>query len=76
MQSRSRISSNRRDRGLVAHRGESGRNGRRQRSAFSELFGDAEKGRFDPVLFWSLDRFSREGIRNTIHYHQHLDAAS
>lgn len=26
------------------------------------------------VLFWSLDRFSREGIRKTIHYLQRLDA--
>ena len=53
---------------------ESGRKGRRERSGFSQLLQDAERRRFDLVLFWSLDRFSREGIRKTIHYLQHLDA--
>jgi DNA invertase Pin-like site-specific DNA recombinase len=53
---------------------ESGRNGRRERSGFTRLLRDAERRRFDLVLFWSLDRFSREGIRKTIHYLQHLDA--
>lgn len=53
---------------------ESGRKGRRERSEFAELFRDAERRRFDLLLFWSLDRFSREGIRKTIHYLQHLDS--
>lgn len=52
---------------------ESGRKGRGEREAFGRLFADAEKRRFDLVLFWSLDRFSREGIRKTIHYLQRLD---
>src|SRR5882672_2840607 len=39
---------------------ESGR--KAQREAFTKLFDDAAKRRFDCVLFWSLDRFSREGM--------------
>ena len=53
---------------------ESGRKGRRERAAFARLFEDAARRRFDLVLFWSLDRFSREGIRKTILYLQQLDA--
>lgn len=52
---------------------ESGRKGKREREAFSRLFTDAAQRQFDLVLFWSLDRFSREGIRKTIHYLQQLD---
>ena len=40
--------------------------GRRERSAFARLFEDAGERTFDLVLFWSLDRFSREGIRKPI----------
>ncbi len=52
---------------------ESGRKGRRERSQFARLFEDAERLRLDLVVFWSLDRFSREGIRKTIGYLQRLD---
>ncbi|MGB7414636.1 MAG: recombinase family protein [Thermosynechococcaceae cyanobacterium] len=52
---------------------ESGRKGRRERGAFGQMFEDAAKRKFDLVLFWSLDRFTREGIRKTIHYLQQLD---
>ena len=52
---------------------ESGRKGRRERAAFARLFEDAARRRFDLVVFWSLDRLSREGIRKTIHYLQQLD---
>src|SRR5215472_16111 len=31
------------------------------REQFQRLFQDASQRRFDIVLFWSLDRFSREG---------------
>lgn len=37
------------------------------------MFADASKRRFDLVLFWSLDRFSREGTRRTIFLLQQLD---
>ncbi len=39
------------------------------REAFQKLFQDAYEGRFQQVLFWSLDRFSREGATDTL---QHL----
>ncbi|MGA3012448.1 MAG: recombinase family protein [Bacteroidales bacterium] len=43
------------------------------RPAFNQLFSDAAKRRFDLLLFWSLDRFSREGTRKTIFLLQQLD---
>ncbi len=52
---------------------ESGRKGKRERSDFGRMFDDAGKRKFDLVLFWSLDRFTREGIRKTINYLQQLD---
>lgn len=53
---------------------ESGTKGRKERKAFDEMFKEASQKKFDLLLFWSLDRFSREGIRKTIHYLQHLEA--
>lgn len=38
------------------------------------MFEDAARRKFDIVLFWSLDRFTREGIRKTIAYLQQLDS--
>jgi DNA invertase Pin-like site-specific DNA recombinase len=38
------------------------------------MFEAAEERGFDLLIFWSLDRFSREGIRKTIAYLQQLDA--
>jgi len=52
---------------------ESGTRGRRERRDFDRMFEDAARRRFDVVLFWALDRFSREGIRKTIAYLQRLD---
>ena len=53
---------------------ESGRKGRRERSAFAAVFEAAERREFDTLVFWSLDRFSREGIRKTVAYLQQLEA--
>ena len=53
---------------------ESGRKGRRERSAFAAAFEAAERREYDTLLFWSLDRFSREGIRKTIAYLQQLES--
>jgi DNA invertase Pin-like site-specific DNA recombinase len=39
------------------------------RQAFQRLFQDADEKQFDLVLFWALDRFSREGATDTL---QHL----
>jgi len=52
---------------------ESGAKGRRERAGFARLFEDAGKRKFDVVLVWSLDRFTREGISKTIFYLQQLD---
>src|SRR3954468_17993548 len=35
------------------------------RPQFTKLFDDASKRKFDLVLFWALDRFSREGTLAT-----------
>ncbi|QIN84652.1 resolvase [Rubrobacter tropicus] len=53
---------------------ESGTRGRRERKDFDRMFADAVRRRFDVLLFWALDRFSREGIRKTIAYLERLDA--
>jgi len=53
---------------------ESGRKGRRERAGFNEMSEAAERGAFDVLVFWCLDRFSREGIRTTIHYLQQLES--
>jgi DNA invertase Pin-like site-specific DNA recombinase len=47
--------------------------GSSNRSAFNQMFADAAQRKFDLVLFWSLDRFSREGTRRTIFLLQQLD---
>jgi DNA invertase Pin-like site-specific DNA recombinase len=45
------------------------------REQFQKLFADASKRRFDLVLFWSLDRFSREGVLETLNHLRRLEAA-
>jgi DNA invertase Pin-like site-specific DNA recombinase len=42
------------------------------RPAFRRLFEDASRKEFDLVLFWSLDRFSREGVLETLQHLQRL----
>jgi len=44
------------------------------RPAFKRLFADAAKRKFDLVVFWSLDRWSREGTRITIKYLEQLES--
>ena len=51
---------------------ESGRKGAKGRKQFAQLFEDAHKRKFDCVLFWALDRFTREGMIPTIAYLQRL----
>jgi len=51
---------------------ESGRKGADKRKQFAALFEDAAKRKFDCVLFWALDRFSREGMAQTIAHLQRL----
>jgi DNA invertase Pin-like site-specific DNA recombinase len=45
------------------------------RTGFQQLFSDAGRRQFDLVLFWSLDRFSREGVLETLRYLERLTAA-
>jgi DNA invertase Pin-like site-specific DNA recombinase len=47
--------------------------GTSERPAFKKMLGDASKRKFDLLLFWSLDRFSREGTRATIKYMEQLE---
>lgn len=48
--------------------------GSAERPQFQKLFADAYQRRFDVVLFWSLDRFSREGVTETLNHLQRLTA--
>ena len=41
-----------------------------ERSALRQMFEDASRRKFDLLLFWSLDRLSREGVLPTL---QHLN---
>jgi DNA invertase Pin-like site-specific DNA recombinase len=42
------------------------------RPAFRQMFEDASRRRFDVLLFWSLDRLSREGVLETLQHLQRL----
>lgn len=44
------------------------------RTDFQRMLEDARLKRFDMVLFWALDRFSREGTLKTLEYLQRLDS--
>lgn len=44
------------------------------REQFQAMFGAASRREFDTVLFWSLDRFSREGVYETLQHLQRLTA--
>jgi len=42
--------------------------GNSNRPQFKAMLQDAKSKKFELILVWSLDRFSREGISNTLHY--------
>lgn len=44
-----------------------------ERIGLREVFDLARRKQFDVLLFWSLDRFSREGSRKTLEYLTRLD---
>ena len=46
--------------------------GAANRPQFQQMLKDAYLKRFDTILVWSLDRFSREGIKNTLAYLEKL----
>ena len=45
---------------------------RSDRDAFKQMFSAASRREFDVVLFWALDRFSREGVFETLQHLQRL----
>jgi DNA invertase Pin-like site-specific DNA recombinase len=51
---------------------ESGRKGVSGRKQFAALFEEAHKRKFDCILFWALDRFTREGMVPAIMHLQRL----
>lgn len=44
--------------------------GKNDRAEFQRMFADASRRKFDLLLFWALDRLSREGVLETL---QHLN---
>src|SRR6266436_8985072 len=52
--------------------GESGT--KSDRAALLQMFEDASRKKFDLVLFWALDRLSREGTFKTLQYLNRLDS--
>ena len=54
---------------LTTHPGKRG-----DREQFQLMFAAASRREFDVILFWSLDRFSREGVLATLQYLQNLTA--
>jgi DNA invertase Pin-like site-specific DNA recombinase len=49
--------------------------GTSKRRHFQEMFADGAARKFDLVLFWSLDRFSREGVLATLNHLERLTEA-
>jgi DNA invertase Pin-like site-specific DNA recombinase len=49
--------------------------GTSKRPHFQRMFADARAREFDLVLFWSLDRLSREGVSATLNHLERLTAA-
>src|SRR5579859_2605059 len=45
---------------------------RSDREGFQQMFAAASRREFDVVLFWALDRFSREGVYATLQHLQRL----
>jgi DNA invertase Pin-like site-specific DNA recombinase len=43
------------------------------RPGFHSMMEHASRRQFDVLLFWALDRLTREGLRKTIYYLQRLD---
>jgi DNA invertase Pin-like site-specific DNA recombinase len=49
--------------------------GKADRSQFRAMMADAAQRKFDVLLFWALDRFTREGVYETHVYLKRLDDA-
>ena len=51
----------------------SGSKSEMDRPAFKKMMDDAQRRKFDLLIFWSLDRLSRESVIPTIQYLQRLE---
>jgi DNA invertase Pin-like site-specific DNA recombinase len=57
----------------ITHRYEDRKSGKNtDREQFQAMFAAASRREFDILLFWSLDRLSREGVVPTLHHLQRL----
>ncbi len=59
---------------VVAEYADDASGGTGDRPGFKRMFADAHKRQFDGVVFWSLDRFSREGVLPTLQRLEQLTA--
>ena len=49
--------------------------GNSKRAGFQKMLLDAHQKKFDILIFWALDRFSREGVLDTLKHLEKLDNA-
>ncbi len=59
---------------ITHHYTENESGGKADRPQFKAMMEAARKGKFDVLLFWSLDRFSREGTYETLEHLKKLDS--
>ena len=52
----------------------SGGKSREKRPGFDSMLNDARLKKFDAILVWALDRFTREGVYKCFEYIQRLDS--
>jgi DNA invertase Pin-like site-specific DNA recombinase len=52
----------------------SGRKSEKDRPGFAAMLKATHQRKFDILVFWALDRLTREGTRATFNYLQRLDA--
>lgn len=52
---------------------ESGRKGAADRAQLRLMMDDASRNQFDILVVWALDRLTREGLAQTVHYLRRLD---
>lgn len=48
--------------------------GKKDRTQFDSMMLATSQRQFDVLLFWKLDRLSREGVRKTLGYLERLDS--
>src|SRR5260221_13189509 len=52
----------------------SGRKSEKDRPGFAAMLKAAHQRKFDILVFWALDRLTREGTRETLNYLQRLES--